>query len=517
MSHNRLAACHGCPTRKQCGVLSRRKFLAAVAGAASSAPLAASTLHAPAVAGHCQEPVDLPLRLQPVLSYEIPKRREQTSYRQWGGLQTVEDLADEQERIGRELASLTGLVGTRVDMLPLAAVRSAEEAASVARGRHDATIIYGAGGSVRILEALTDVHKSTILFLRHRSGPTYLWYEIAHPRYLRKTVDQPGQGSMSWRDVVVDSQPQLAMRLRALHGLHNTLGKRVVAVGGASGWGAGGRSAPEVAARDWKLDIRTVSYEDLGSRIAAARADGARVRRCAAQARDYLRQPGVTLETAPEFLDKAFLLADIFHDLLDEAQTDAITINQCMGTIMKISETTACMPLSLLNDAGYMAFCESDFVVIQSGILARYISRQPMFFNDPTTPHDGVVTLAHCTAQRKMDGKTPEAVRILTHFESDYGAAPKVEMRKGQRVTNLIPDFANKQWTGFEGEIVDAPFLPICRSQIDVSIEGSTEELLDKMKGFHWMTVYGSHLAEAQYALSKLGIGLSTLRPPALS
>ena len=45
-----------------------------------------------------------------------------------------------------------------------------------------------------------------------------------------------------------------------------------------------------------------------------------------------------------------------------------------MGTIMPMSETTACLPLSLLNDDGYLAFCESDFVVIPSGILLHYIS-----------------------------------------------------------------------------------------------------------------------------------------------
>ena len=124
---------------------------------------------------------------------------------------------------------------------------------------------------------------------------------------------------------------------------------------------------------------------------------------------------------------------------------------------MPMAETTACLPLSLLNDDGYLAFCESDFVVIPSGILLANISGRPMFLNDPTYPHDGVITLAHCTGPRKMDGKTLEPARILTHFESDYGAAPKVEMRKGQKVTNIIPDFAAERWVGFVGEIVDAP------------------------------------------------------------
>jgi L-fucose isomerase-like protein len=178
---------------------------------------------------------------------------------------------------------------------------------------------------------------------------------------------------------------------------------------------------------------------------------------------------------------------------------------------MGMSETTACLPLSLLNDEGYMAFCESDFVVIPSGILLHYIANRPVFLNDPTHPHHDVVTLAHCTAPRKMDGANPEPVRVLTHFESDYGAAPKVEMQTGQKVTNLIPDFANKRWVGFEGEIVAVPFLPICRSQVDVSIPGSTQKLLETMGGFHWMTAYGSYLREASYALKKLGIEVGSV------
>jgi hypothetical protein len=155
-----------------------------------------------------------------------------------------------------------------------------------------------------------------------------------------------------------------------------------------------------------------------------------------------------------------------------------------------------------------MAFCESDFVVVPSGILLRYLAQKPVFLNDPTHPHQGIVTIAHCTAPRKLDGKNAEPVRILTHFESDYGAAPKVEMHRGTKLTNLVPDFANKKWVGFAGEVVDNPFLAICRSQTDVRILGSTEKLLDKMKGFHWMTSYGEHLKESKYALSKIGIDL---------
>jgi len=366
--------------------------------------------------------------------------------------------------------------------------------------------MYASSGGLDALEKLTSPDKWTIMFVRHRSGPVYLWYEIAHNRYLRKTVDDYGQPNMDCQDVVVDDYGDILWRLRALYGLKNTLGKRIVALGNPSGWGVGGQKAPELAQKRFKLDYVNASYDDLGVRIKKARANDSLVKYCAQQADNYLKQDRVEMATSKEFLANAFVLTEVIKDLLDEAQTDAFTINSCMGTVMPISETTACMPLSFLNDEGYQAYCESDFVVIPSGILLHHISNKPVFLNDPTYPHHGVVTLAHCTAPRKMDGQNFEPVKVLTHFESDYGAAPKVEMKIGQKLTVIDPDFNFEKWLGFEGEVEGNPFLDICRSQIDVAIKGDCDKLVDETKGFHWMACYGDYLKESQYALKKVGI-----------
>jgi hypothetical protein len=182
-----------------------------------------------------------------------------------------------------------------------------------------------------------------------------------------------------------------------------------------------------------------------------------------------------------------------------------------MGTIMPLAETSACLTLSLLNDAGYLAYCESDFIVVPAGILLANISGKPSFLNDPTYPHDKIITLAHCTAPRRMDGKNLAPARILTHFESDYGAAPKVEMLLGQTVTNVMPDFAFKRYAGLPGKIVENPFMDICRSQIDVSYDCDSVKVAEKMPGFHWITVYGDYMKETGYALKKIGISFEKL------
>jgi hypothetical protein len=79
-------------------------------------------------------------------------------------------------------------------------------------------------------------------------------------------------------------------------------------------------------------------------------------------------------------------------------------------------------------------------------------------------------------------------------------------MRKGQAVTNIIPDFKAERWTGFVGEIVAAPFLPICRSQIDVAYKFPDLLLAEDMPGFHWITCYGDYAREVGYALKKIPI-----------
>ena len=496
-SYNPCRCCQA-PARNP-GALSRRGLLSggAAAGLFPALPLGGLAAESGGPAA-----TRLPLKVQPVLVYETPQRAEATSWRNWGAIHTEQDAAQEKNRIQAEIAALAS---AEVEFLPLAGIRTPEEASKLAQGQ-DLTVIYAAGGSVKTHEVLASASKWCIMFVRHRSGPVYLWYEIAHPRFLRKTVDPYGQPGMDEQDVVVDSQAELRWRFRALAGLKNTLGKRIVAFGGASGWGAGGRQAAENARRIFQLDIRTIGYPQLGEMIKQARANDALVKKARVETEAYLKQKGTTLETKREFVTNAFLLAEVFQQALEQSQTDCMTINQCMNTIMPMAETTACLPLSLLNDRGYMAFCESDFVVIPSGILLRYISGNPVFMNDPTYPHDNLVTLAHCTAPRKMDGRRVEPARILTHFESDYGAAPKVEMRRGQRVTTIDPDFNFKRWLAFEGEIAAAPFLPICRSQIDVAFKGSNERLIREMKGFHWMTCYGSHARESRYALKKVGI-----------
>jgi len=495
--------------------MSRRDFMTS-----SALGLAGATLLSPlAFAASAQEwdpaqpivPLGKKLSVQPALLYQFYKPQKARSWRPWGGLHNESDLDAEVNRIHAELKQLEQQADFPVEILPLAKINSQETAHQFSTAtNYDVPIVYAASGGGNMLEACFSENRNNLIFLRHRSGPIYLWYEIIHNRFLRKggqAFELDGYrypAGMTIHDVVVDDCQELLNKLKVLYGVQNFRGQRIVALGGSGGWCC--PPAPEVAREKFKIDIQSVSYEDLGQRIQSARADKKRIKQAQQWTDKYLSLPETSLNTEKHFVINAFLLYGIFKDLLREHQTNAFTINECMGTVIPMAETTACLPLSLLNDEGLVAFCESDFNVIPAGILLYYLSGKPVFLNDPTFPHHGMVTAAHCTAPRRLEGQNYARANVVTHFESDYGATPKVELPLGTKISMICPDCRQQEWLGFTGTIEANPFYDICRSQYDIRIDGNWKKLLEDHRGFHWMMACGDYMSEMEYAAEKIGV-----------
>jgi hypothetical protein len=506
--------CHNSPA-DDANELTRRQFVS-LAGAGAAGTIAFSGLTWSALLA--EKPFDeykamrKPLVVKPILTYEVPTRRNQTSWRSWGGIQTEKDAGEEMERINAELKTLKDKADFPVNILPVSGVRNNKEIGNVADLQMaDMFLIYAAGGGMNMFDTFNKMGKDIVFFCRHKSGPVYLWYEIISPRYLRQHTDKLAVQGVNENDVVIDNQDEILWRLRALAGLKNTVGSKILAIGGAGAWSQPLDTVMKVVKEKYRLIVQDVSYDELGKLIDEAKHDNSTITRAKDRADEYLKISGTKLETKREFVENCFVLEEVFIRLMEKFSCRAITVNNCMGTIMPLAESTACLTLSLLNDAGYLAFCESDFVVVPSGILLANITGRPVFLNDPTYPHDKTITLAHCTAPRRMDGKNLEPARLLTHFESDYGASPKVEMLIGQTVTNIMPDFEFRRNVGLTGKITDNPMLDICRSQIDISFDCESKKVAERMPGFHWNTVYGDYMKETAYALKKIGIELEVL------
>lgn len=146
-------------------------------------------------------------------------------------------------------------------------------------------------------------------------------------------------------------------------------------------------------------------------------------------------------------------------DIMREHDAQSFTIQGCMRTVMPIAETTACLSLSLLQDQRYIAFCESDFASHPGGVLLRFVTARPVFMHNPTFPHKGVVTCAHCACPQRMDGVNYEPIEVVSHYESDYGAATKVKIPVGKELTNHQSRLCASAVARIQGQSRRQPFL----------------------------------------------------------
>ncbi|MBP5622644.1 MAG: hypothetical protein J6X44_11595 [Thermoguttaceae bacterium] len=519
MKHEHSPLCHCCPNAAPSSSanfeLSRRTFLGSmVAGGALLSNVAWSSL---ASGGDADPdgpdgffpppPPRRTLIVLPVLIYDHHHRMEQVSWRGWGGVQTPEAAAKEAEQITKELGELKENADFPVEFFPIQICGHIGEAQNNENlAKADVVLIYGSVGGI---EGSHNLGKDVVVFQRWRSGPVYLQYEIVSPRFLRQHQDTLQLQNIQFDDVVTDSLDELEWRLRALCGLKNARNSRILCIGGPDAWSQNAERQKilfDAIHKSWNMDIQTIPYEKLDELLEEARADEKLAAWAQKAADAYLQLPNTKLSTEKEFVVNCFVLTSVFCKLMKQAECKAITVFGCMGTIIPKARTTACLTLSLLNDAGYLAFCESDFAVVPSGMALAAITGKPVFMNDPTYAHDHIMTLAHCTAPRKMDGENLSPVEIVTHFESDYGAAPKVEFALGQEVTCILPDFLGVRWAGLKAKVVDVPFRPICRSQLDVEYAVTDELVNEKMPGFHWMMGYGDYTKELGYMLRRVGI-----------
>ncbi len=503
--------CDHCINRREFATLTSAGLAGAMLGLSAASAAERSSAEswdpdkAPVVTGRA-------LRVQPVLAHAVMTPREKTSWRSWSEIVNEPAAAEEMQRIAAELKALGAKAEFPLEILPTAKVTTVEQAAELQKGDFDAVLLFAASnGKLFKPCCAADLKRDTVVFVRHKSGPTYYGYECLGTRFFpapspeqvqHNTADNHGGATLD--NVVVDDYDEVLWRLRALYGLKNFVGHRMLALGGALGkWDP---QAPAVARDQYKLDIVPIDYKELAARLESIKPDANLQRQFAAWTDRYLAVPNTKLETDRAFIERAFGVYLIFRQWFREYKATSITVASCMGTIFGVANTAACLPLSWLNDEGYIAFCESDFVVMPPGILLHYISGKPVFMHNSTFPHKAMVTCAHCTAPRRMDGRRYEPARIMTHYESDFGASPKIEMPIGQEVCAISPEYSKPRWLGIKGIVRENPCYAICRSQQDVEIVGHWKRLIREARDSHWMMVYGDYLREVGYAVSKIGL-----------
>jgi hypothetical protein len=490
------------------GGCSRRHFLEGLGAAgvaagalALSAAKARAESAAPVPAGQ-PFPRGAALRVKPILVFDVPARKDRDSWRSYGGIQTPAAAREEADRIDKELGQLKQTAEFPIELQPVEVLDSQGKLGQVAVKDADLCVLYAAGYCTQ-----WPLKVPMVMFVRHQSGPFYLGFEIAHWRFLRQNGDTMGLEGFDADDVVVDSQDELLWRLRALYGLKNAKGTRMLTIGGLEAYSSPAQEhGPRVAREVWGYDFVNVTDEEFTQRLGAARADVTVVQKVEAQVAALLSLPNVKLETDRKFVVNSCMALHVCRQLLQETGASNFGFARCMGHAqITMLGTPPCLVLSLANDEGHTAYCHTDLSHTMPGVLLRWIANRPTFVCNSHHPHDGVFFVAHCQAPRRMNGRDFEPATILTHYESDYGAACRTHYTKDQVVTAVVPNLACTKWQGFRGKIIGTPSYPACRSQMEILVDGDWKRLLCEMEGFHTQVVYGDYLREVGYALKKLG------------
>src|SRR5689334_1721617 len=109
--------CRGCS-----GGIKRRDFFTGLGATAAGLALSGRAASQSRDPVH-QSPIRTPLRVQPALLYSTPQRRDRTSWREWGGIQTEQEAGEERNRIQKELDALRRDAGFPLEILPIASVK----------------------------------------------------------------------------------------------------------------------------------------------------------------------------------------------------------------------------------------------------------------------------------------------------------------------------------------------------------------------------------------------------------
>jgi L-fucose isomerase-like protein len=197
-----------------------------------------------------------------------------------------------------------------------------------------------------------------------------------------------------------------------------------------------------------------------------------------------------------ENVTKAVKLYCVMKNVLQEKEANAITINCYLGALEALGDVSPCLPLSMLNNEGYVAACESDFPSMLTMLILRNIAEKPVFMADiVVSPKENRILFAHCSSPTKMKGFTQDSEPYLlkTQYESDEKAAIQVKMKEKQIVTLATLSHNFDKMLVTKGKISGNREFPICRTQVEVEIPNA-DIFLRKFLGFHWMLVYGDHI-----------------------
>ena len=266
-------------------------------------------------------------------------------------------------------------------------------------------------------------------------------------------------------------------------------------IGGISPWLVYSKTDPIIVRKKLGVNIVNISLDDV-YRLYTKVGDNE-----ASELLEKIAGKAEKIEVSRNRLIDALKLYISLKKIINEKKLNAITI-KCFDIIMSIN-TTACLPLSMLNSEGIVAGCEGDVPSALAMVLLNKVSNKPVFMGNPSKIEDNKLMIAHCTAPLAVG---PYILR--THFETGRGVGIAVKYPRGAPVTLLrfSPDLKIMRIIKGRIEKGEPESNLHCRTQITVALDVDASVLLEKSMGNHYALVIGDYIVELEGFAKAIGI-----------
>lgn len=183
--------------------------------------------------------------------------------------------------------------------------------------------------------------------------------------------------------------------------------------------------------------------------------------------------------------------------IVERYELSGVTV-RCFD-LLDTLHNTGCLALALLNAEGIPAACEGDIPALVSMAVARKVTGVNGFQANPSRidPDKGDMVLAHCTAPLDILRR----YTFDTHFESGIGVAIRGEIKEGAvTLFKLSPNL--DECFVCEGVLIaNLHEKHLCRTQLQLHVEGVADYFLNHSIGNHHIILPGSHAAALREAL----------------
>ncbi|MCP4547403.1 MAG: hypothetical protein GY835_13175 [bacterium] len=277
-------------------------------------------------------------------------------------------------------------------------------------------------------------------------------------------------------------------------------GLRLGLLGEPSSWLVAGVSDQAMIRRVWGPEVVPLAMSEVKRAIAEVD-----IAEAAGEAAALAANAISIIEPGRADIEDAVRVRIALQRLVEQYHLDAFTI-RCFDLVTDL-QTTGCLALAALCDAGVIAGCEGDLVSALGLLWAHRLLGETPWMANPARIDErrNSLWLAHCTVPLGL----VEGYSLRSHFESGLGLGLQGELPSGPVTLLRIGGSALERLWLAEGQILRAGNeVNLCRTQVEIQlVDGAVTDLLNSPLGNHLVLVRGRHKDRLHDSWRRMNIG----------